>query len=633
MNKQTIEKIAAQALKEIQFSRTFKQGKILNWQKNEDLYYGKKLKVTEARANVQLARMQEFVHTLLSKIDEPLLFKFRKKKNAQLKRIELLNALRQIDQKNNNWNIKDLVGKKQAIIYGRAVYSYYADSVNGYQPHLEPIDVYDFLIDPRCGGIDIEEARYMGSYSVVLDKRQLKEGAKNGTYNKSAVADLLDEAGNSGEATQEETNKRSRSYDQNTIGRKNNDDPSLFKFWRWFTTYQEDGERYYIVINNSGNWIRCEKLVDLFSPTKEFPLGAWPFWTWAAFPDLTEFWTPSYCDFAREIFMAQDVTINQMLDNAEAINKPMKLVNVTAIEDLSELKYRRDGHIKVKGVDDVNKAYQILQTPSINTPLLVFDKLEAIQEKASGVTAAAKGVGDERGKVGIYNGNQEATADRFGLLNRSYAFGYERFAKIYEIGVRDNLIQRVAVEILGPNGVELKFVKRTDIFRKDDTFSVLVEASNAELLVSNQDKESKSAFLAAIKDSPNVNQKKVLELRAKIVGFDEDEIQQILDITNYGNSELMSEADRDMERLLDGEDFSPNDNANNAYKQHMVDYLRDHKEDITDKQFTRIAAYIDSLEKIIYRNEARSLQNEQNQKLNDLSNSKIVPMVAPNPAA
>lgn len=620
INKTTIDKIASQALNEIQFARTFKQGKISNWIKNEEMYYSRKRKALESRSSVQLGRMQEFVHTLLSKIDNPLVFKFVKRKNSQVKRVERLNALRQIDQNNNNWDIKDIVGKKQGIIYGRAVYSYYADSLYGYCAHLEPIDVYDFLIDPSCGGIEIEEARYMGSYSVILDKKQLKDGVKNKIYIATSVKEMLDGGGNANDSTQEQTNKRQRTYDQNTIGQKENSDPTKFKFWRWFTTFEDDGERYYLLMDNSGNCIRCEPLVDIFPPNDEFKLGAWPFWTWAAFPDMTEFWTPSYCDYAREIFMAQDVSIGQMLDNAEAINKPMKVVNVGAIENLAELKYRRDGIIKTKGDFDANRAVQIINTPSINTPIEVFNILEGIQEKASGVTSQAKGVADENGKVGIYEGNQAEAADRFGLLNKSYAFGYKRFAALYEMGVREHLTRKVAIDIIGPDGVEIEEVKRSDIFRKNERFGVMVEASNAQTLASNQDKLAKINFLVGQVNNKNVNQKKSFEIQAGISGFTEDEIEQLLDISYYGNTELMGECDRDLEKLLDNEEIKPNQAANNAYKQKMVNYLRDHEEDISDKQFQAIATYIDQLEPIIMRNEARALQNEMINNLNNPAN-------------
>src|ERR1700733_5994867 len=91
------EKIAAQIKTEIIFARTYKQGKVRNWQKNEVMYYANKQATTNTRANVELGLIQSYVHTLLSKIDNPLLFKFMKRKESQLKRAARLNSLRQAD--------------------------------------------------------------------------------------------------------------------------------------------------------------------------------------------------------------------------------------------------------------------------------------------------------------------------------------------------------------------------------------------------------------------------------------------------------------------------------------------------------------------------------------------------------
>ena len=620
INKQTIDKIAAQSINEIDIARTYKNGKVKSWQSNESMYYGVKETSEDSRANISLGRMQEFVHTLLSKIDNPLVFKFTKRKPSQLSRVELLNSLRRFDADRNFWDLKDIVGKKQGIIYGRAVYAYYASSDEGYQSNLENVDVYDFLIDPACGGIDIENAFFMGRWGVVKTIKQLKDGVKSKIYNKEAVSRLIESGGNSTEENQEETNKRSRSYDQETIGDKENNNHNKFKLWEWFTTYE--GERYYILMDNSGQWIRCEKLSDMFSN------DMWPFWTWAAFPDLTEFWTPSYCDYARDLFLAQDASIGQMLDNADAINKPMRAVDVSAIDDVTKLKYRKDGIIPVKKGVDINRAYQTIITPSINTPIQVFEILEGIQEKASGVTAQAKGTSDERGKVGIYQGNEAAMADRFGLLNKSYSFGYKRFAKLYENGVKDHLIKKIAIEILGPNGVEVKQISKRDLYKKGDEYGITVEASNAEMMANKQDRNEKLAFLASEVNNPMINKKKSFEMRALISGLSEEDVRQLLDTNSYGNEKLMSEADRDLESLLMGEVIEINDAANNQYKQRMVDYLRDHKEDINDRQFFAISAYIDSLEDVIFRNEARKLVNEQSQEmlnpeLNPLNNKLI----------
>lgn len=595
INYETRQKIVAQALQELEFAREYKQGKITNWKINEDLYYSRKVNQDTSRANVDLGAMGSFVHTLLSKIDNPLIFKFVKRKESQLKRVKYLNALRVVDQQKDYWDIKDIVGKKQALIYGRAIYSYTAESINGYKAHLDNVDVYDFLIDPSAGGIDIERGYYMGRYGVIKSKSEIKAGIKDGIYLRTEATRLIEGSGNSTESSQEETNKQNRTYDTNVWKQqKEIGNPDKFKFWEWYTTYE--GKRYYLLLQEQGaTAIRVEELTDLFAS------NLWPFWTWAAFPDLTEFWTPSYCDYVREIFMAQAVSINQMLDNAEQINKPQKLVNVGAVKNLAELKYRREGYIKVNQGIDLNQAVQTLAVESIDTPIAVYNLLDGIQEKTSGVTAGAKGVSDED-KVGIYEGNQANAADRFGFLNKSYSFGYARFSKLYEWGVKEHLIKKEAVDILGPNGVEIAEVSRRDIFRKNDEFGVMVESSNAETSLSEVEKRTKIAFLNSQVGNPIQNPQKAYEIQASIAGFEEDTVRQLLDTSDYGSAELMSEAERDIEALLDGEKIPPNQAANTAYKQRFVDYLKDNQEKISFEQFTLLSDYVLSLDEIITRN-------------------------------
>lgn len=613
----TRQEIISQALDEIQFARIYKQGKVGNWKLNEQLYYSRKNISLESRANVDLGQMASFVHTLLSKIDNPLTFKFIKRKDSQLKRVKYLNALRVIDQKSDNWDIKDIVGKKQAIIYGRAIYSYFAESENGYQSHLDNVDVYDFLIDSSGGGIDIERAMYMGNYGVVKTKSEIKAGIKSGIYLKTEANRLLEGSGNATESNQEQTNKQNRTYDTNVNSQqKQIYNPDKFKFWQWFTTY--DGERYYLLLSEQGGTaIRVEKLSDIFAS------NLFPYWTWAAFPDLTEFWTPSYCDYVREIYMAEAVSINQMLDNAEQINKPQKVVNIGAIENLAELKYRRDGYIKVKKDFNVEQAVQTIKVPSIDTPIKVFQLLDGIAEKASGVTAGAKGVSDED-KVGIYEGNQANAADRFGFLNKSYSFGYNRFAKLWEAGVREHLIKKVAVDILGPDGVEIIDVSRRDIFRKGDDFGVIVESSDAEIALSEVEKRTKLTFLSNNAQNPIQNPMKAYEISATIAGFDEETIRQLQDTSDYGDAGLMSEAERDIEALLDGEKIQPNQSANTAYKQRFVDYLRDNQEKISLEQFTLLTEYVLKLDPIIYRNMVSNANNLLfKQQMDSLKNQPI----------
>lgn len=603
VNKKTREKIVAQSLREITFARSYKNARIRSWQKNENMYYGRKTKTDDSRANVELGAMQGFVHTVLSKIDNPLVFKFVKKKDSDYKKAILMNALREQDSNDDDWAMKDLLGKKQALIYGRAVYCYYADSEKGYHSHLENVDVYDFLLDPAGGGFDIESAFYMGRYGIVKTRQQLIDGRKSKLYITDSVAELVDNgSGNATEITQEDQEKQNRYFNFSKTSQRQIQDPDKYKFWEWYTTFE--GDRYYMLMTDSGQCIRCELLDDIFDSC------LWPFWSWAAFPDLTEFWTPSYCDYVREIFMAQSVSINQMLDNAEARNKPQKAIITRFVENLAEVKYRKDGYIRLKETDDVTKAIQTIEVPSLETPMLVYDKLETIVQSASGVTAGEKGVADPDGKATIYEGNQAASADRFGLLDKSYSHGYKRFAMLWECGVYEHLKKKVAVEYLGSNGVEFAEITKRDV-KPYARFNYLVESSDAEENADTLEKRTKLQFLANQTMNPIVNQKKRFEMEAKIAGLQIEEIKELLDLESWGDAELMSEASRDIERILRGEKVPPNDAANLAYKQKIVDWMKDHKEDISMEDFMALVQYVLSIEPIVMQNTVRSLNENQ----------------------
>ena len=584
--------ISRQAVQELNFARQKKRNKYANWRINEEMYYGKKLNSDDTRANVELGRAQEFVHTLLSKIDTPLTFKFQHRKLSQLKRVARLNSLKEYDSQRDFWDLKDLVGKKQAIIYGRAVFAYHATD---YEPHLENVDVYDFLVDPNAGGIDIEQGKYCGRYGVKKNKYELKSGP----YIQSVVNELT-----SVEDEQQKIDKRTREL---ASGQSIDDlkDDEMFTFWEWFTTYK--GDRYYLLMDEHGNAVRCEPLGELFENE------LFPFWTYATFPDLTEFWTPSHIDYVREIFMAQATSINQMIDNAERVNKPQRVVDALAIQDLGQLKYKKDGYILAQGGVDVARALKQVEVPSIQTPIEVFNVLESIQEKAMGISAAEKGMAETDGRATIYEGNRQTAADRYGLLNKSYSYGYRRFATLYEQGVREHLTKKVAVDILGPEGIEIENISKRDIFRGKESFGVLVESSDAEISASTEKKRTILAFLTAQSQNPALNPKKSIELQAKMSGLDENQTRELLDVSEYGDAEVISEADRDMEDILDGKMPKPNRIANTAYKQRMVNYINDNMEHMTTEQIDRAMIYIDSIDDVVLMNAQRAAV-EQAQK-------------------
>lgn len=563
--------ITNQCLEEIAFARQAKQPIITKWWKNEDLYYSnKKFESTLSRANVNLNEAQGFVNSFLAKINIPFNFKYVKGEEADLEAAKISNALKDKDAKLGRWNFKAMLARVQLIIYGRYIFEYHADSSNGYKSYLTPVDVYQFLIDPSCGGLDIENAFYLGRGNIIKDKKAIQEGIKSGKYFRTEGNELINGSGNLQDQTKEDLNASNRWVSliqkMKVMFRKDE-----WKFWEWYTTYE--GERYYVLITEDGS-----KALRI-CPIKEiFKTGKYPFFTAAAYPDITEFWTPSPLDGVREVIMAKSISINQMLDNGEAINKPMKAFDVDAIKNPALLKYRTDGLIPVKGGTRINDAIQFFPTAPIQTAIQVYDKLGEIIDTNSGVNSGTMGNSNES-VVGIYEGNQANARDRFSLISDSEADAQERFAKLYLDGLDEHLNTKVAIEMIGLDGVEFREVGKKDIKRNRD-FDVMVITSGQEETMQTTEKRNKLTYLSAkSNDQTGVYNRKVLaEMEATIAGFSYDEIKYMLDTKSDSSSKLMAECAEDMQYMLDGKIIPVNDLANTAYMQKIKDYMRDEKE-------------------------------------------------------
>ena len=97
--------LAEQSLKEIDYSYRYKKARMASWNMNEDMmnpdritsdvkspYGGSTYQQQQGdtRAQVPLFKMHGFVHTILSKIDSPLTFKYIKGESADLKKAKLM---------------------------------------------------------------------------------------------------------------------------------------------------------------------------------------------------------------------------------------------------------------------------------------------------------------------------------------------------------------------------------------------------------------------------------------------------------------------------------------------------------------------------------------------------------------
>lgn len=615
------DELAKQALKEIDFSYRYKKARMTSWNKNEDMMnpdksspsvispYGGSTNQADTRAQVPLYKMHGYVHTILSKIDSPLTFKYTKGETADLKKSKLMNSIKDKDAKIGRWNFKDLMGKRDAAIYGRAIYLYMTRNDKGqYRSLLNLIDPKDFLIDPDVGGLcteeedgsGVEKAAYLGWWNTKLTRAQITKGIKDGIYYKKVAEELIAGGTNTKAVTNQDNDKDNRKPSGAPRERYKNE--NQFIFYTWITTDEND-DRYYLVLTPSGDCIRCEPWKDIRRS------GKYPIWTWAAFPDPREFWTPSYCDFARGIFQAQEKSINQSLDNSEQINRPQTAVNVDYVRNLAQVRYRKDGYIEIEGNVDVNRVLQTRQTPPIEGPFKVYDKLESIVESESGVTADVKGTSDED-TLGIYEGNLMQAGDRFGLLNKSYAEGYYRFAVLHKEGVMQDLKKKMAVQILGPMGLEIEMVSARDLKPYQNDYDILVESSLAEAQSNLADSKNKLTFLGAYKGDQTINQKVLFETQATIAGVDDDTIKRLLDTSDYNAIEVVAQADEAFQIILGGETPPLYKDANTAFLQRLHDLSDKYDHELSSEQHAAVFSYIDNITPIVERNAARSVVAE-----------------------
>ncbi|MDQ6332757.1 hypothetical protein, partial [Campylobacter jejuni] len=91
--------ITTQCLEEIEFARNARKPKLVNWHRNEDLYYSNKKATSDERSNVNLNEMQGFVNSFLAKINHPFNFKFVKGEEADLEPAKVTNAIKDKDHK------------------------------------------------------------------------------------------------------------------------------------------------------------------------------------------------------------------------------------------------------------------------------------------------------------------------------------------------------------------------------------------------------------------------------------------------------------------------------------------------------------------------------------------------------
>lgn len=598
-----IEAIVKQARKEYEAGLDFRHLAEKRWKLAEDQYFNRNQKTLKMRYNVPLPIVPGFVETLLSKIDDPPTLKFGPIEEADLKAANKATALYEAESnyQDYDWDLLDLDGKKQAILYGRTIFQYYAESKPEYKSNLELVDVYDFIADPLGGG-NLEKHRFYGIDNLFKTREQLKDGAADGDYDKAAVEKIIN-ATKADVLVDNDNKYRSKQSRMTALGADgltyNYAGQSLYKFIQMGTTWKS--ERVHLLFNyETGTAIVCDPLKERFKS------GLWPVTSWATHREVFNFWNKAPVDDVVPLAEMAKTLVNQELDNRQKKNWGMRAYDPEVFAEPGQLEWRPDGLVKMKSgtsrLQRVDTALYTFETPELRGTIDLVGWIDNILGQKSGVTADTQGQSKED-KVGIYYGNVQQVADRLGLYNKSYSKCWTAIGRRYVWGLWEHLREPQAVQIIGADGHKWDELARTEI---QTGWDIKVEGGNAQMQADEVKKKNRLEIINTLTPAELAvaNPKWLLTQRLKIGDFDDGEVKMALDTQGTDNKELMSEAAMAIQDMVKAKTPKPNRGANSEFLQKLLDWATDNTDD-DYALYARIMAYIEICKPFVIQNMAR----------------------------
>ncbi len=584
-----------------------------DWHENENLLYCRKRKTLSKRSNVMLPLAAGYEDVLLSRLRTPITVIFEGVESGDTRKAQKVTSLFEFETAvtREDWEFKDVMTKKLAIVSGRGINKIYAEYP--YRHRLDPVDHYDFWIDPLVNGMNLESARYLGQDNIIISKPQLE---KNKSYDQEKVKELLGlfPDNNAPAPDDENSDKGNRLFAQGaTLQNFTQSGEASYVFTEAYT--QINGIRAYVLYNRDKKVIiKKTELENITGFLKDEKQAFYPYESWAYYPDLFNFWSIAPLTRVREMFYLRNVSLNQVFDAGESKTRPMRAFDPKTFPDASKLIYNPDALIATAGGRDPSKGIYTFEGTSINDPASVDWILESLTNKITGLNSGATATETSTQKVGIYYGNMQELEKRMTLFELSYNRFHLRLAQKYLSFAKDRLDKVEAIKILGTNGVEYEDITQEDLVDFDINITGGVSKVNEDTL----SKKAKADALAQLAMSQIVNQKVRVELALGIVGFNKDEIKRLLDSSIVDQNQL-TRADEDIQKILLKKKFRKYLKADIQYMKRIFDYVYDH--DLSKEDEDKLLKYIEEIQPVVVRNVYLRAKQELLQKQIEMSMS------------
>ena len=590
------------AQQQMMTSVRYKEPRMQDVAKSEDLYFGRTKPALKGRWNIPLPIMSGYVDTLLSKIDDAPKIKYGYQDIADMRRAQKVQAKWDQDSSavEGKWSAKDRLEKKLASFYGVGINKIFAynDEEGKYCSHYEVIDPLDFECEP-LGGQDLSMHSFKGQRNIFKTRSDLIRGCggKNPMYNRKGVLRLIAVTGSDDykkfQKVYQEKTDRLKALGFNPEGHSYMGVPT-FNLTEWYMQDPETGEKWYLFFEpHSGIAVRSCPLKDIFESDTD------PFDAWHTHPESFNFWSKAPADDMRPVAEGMHVIFNQALDNREKKNYGQRAYDPAVFSDPSQLEWRPDGLVEVEsgisssqGIGSGIHEFTIPDMPEGGT-INLLEFMDRVVGLKTGITAGAQGEDDEN-KVGIYFGNLQQVADRLGLYNKSYSECWGRKGLKYYWGLREHIkSNNLMVRMIGVSGYNWVEMVKSDTEPRQE-LNIEIVGGQAQSKLDEVLKQTKRESLLAVTSSPTLvarlNPDVLIEEVLTNGGWEAGQIRRLMDTQAYGSEELVSEAHEAMQDILEGKVPKPNRGATTTYVQTIIDFAYD-SEDLEQDMFERLIAF------------------------------------------
>lgn len=512
-------------------AKQYQERRHQDWRENYSLYRDKvQTNRLTQRQSVNVPLMKETIRTLLSKTDEfPDLY-FESLSNDKQKEI-FLNEYWKWWLVADNFEIKDVVDKKQEGLYGRSTMK--LNLLEG-RPASEVLEPYDWVVDRYADPSDLDgTAMYQAHLNIF---RSLSQIEANPLYNKEAVSRLkVQYAQAMGLARSEENIKQlmARNERMQDMGLWDIQNPALGEAFLNLTEHYVkiwSEERKKLVI-----WIRvtADTEVLLMKPLEDLlAINFYPFVSWADDIEKTDVYSDGVGDIVRTPNKILNSWFSQLVENRTLRNYGMTFYDATASEKWIPQTYEAVPWGWYPTAGDPNKTTKRVEIPELSESLDEMQFVIGMVEKATASTATEKGVKEEGDvtlgqiKLMLQSSNERITsvAKFYRVARRQFGEKWYRF-----LMANEKWIKPVELYKKSHKGNYYKEVVGTADW-KDEAGYVCKVVSTSERNQKNIEEVQKIQAVAGMFPE-NVPLKRIMKKKALdlIDGLSQEEIDEVLD--------------------------------------------------------------------------------------------------------